>query len=241
VTASDAEFEKTFGPRLLAYADILGWSDLVGSPRRREVLSRIDEAIRHLQTAQQMRRKELAEADIPLGTTVRATFFSDTFVYSCDAIPTEAVYLMGEVRRLCAYLLARGHYTRGAVVVGDLRHDDDGTVVGRALIEAHEIERHVAKYPRLVVTDEAAPLVLDSPEGTSRARTDFDGLGYVDVFARRDPREIRSARGRAERNLAETYDKAIYPNLVRALNLRAKYAWMVNYLGEKLDEATASK
>ena len=230
--------ELLFHTRLLAYVDILGWTALINSRRHTEVAERIFSAMVHLRRAREAeveRKRNFAAFGIPFGQSVRMAYFSDTFVYSCAPTPDEAAFLVSEVQSVCARLLRRGHYARGAVVVGELQHNDDG-LVGRALVAAHEIERNVAKYPRLVVTGEAAPLLLgprlrvEHDPGPSQVRTDFDGLQYLDIF--RKPRTARvredivEAKAIVEKDLNATND----------LNHRAKYQWLLRYLDDLLAE-----
>jgi hypothetical protein len=115
-------------------------------------------------------------------------------------------------------------------------------LVGRALIEAHKIERDVAKYPRLIVTDDAAPFVveprfsLNDTPGGSLVRTDFDGLKFIDILRgyTRDLEEIRAIRARVAADVARTYDGTL--KAVDALNLRSKYEWTKRYLDQILQE-----
>ena len=47
-----------------------------------------------------------------------------------------------------------GHYVRGAIVQGGLVHRPD-TIYGPAFVQAHMIEKSVAKYPRVVIAPNA--------------------------------------------------------------------------------------
>lgn len=90
----------------------------------------------------------------------------------------------------CSSLLEIGYYTRGAVTVG-LVHHQDNVVFGPALIRAHYLEQHVAIYPRIVVDDIAVPLLTryedggDVEEGFNKEsvlRVDQDGISYVSIM-----------------------------------------------------------
>ena len=140
-----------------------------------------------------------------MAKTLRTSVFSDTVLFSCEVLPDDVAWLLDSVQRLCVDLLEIGCYTRGALTVGDLLHDPRGIVVGRPLIQAHEIERSVAKYPRLIVTDDVAPLMFGARQGEKEERglpqtaIDVDGLTYLDIFGRekigaRTPEARRAAK-----------------------------------------------
>lgn len=141
-----------FETRLIAYVDLLGWTELIRSPRDSEdVMRKIFAGTSNLEAAiwsEGQRREEFAENELPFGKSIAISYFSDTIVYSCLPDPGEASWVAFQVQRLCGNLLARGHYTRGAITIGDLLHDrSNGTIVGRALIDAYDIEQSVAKVP----------------------------------------------------------------------------------------------
>jgi hypothetical protein len=52
-----------------------------------------------------------------------------------------------------AKLLARGILIRGAITIGELIHTNAGIVFGQALIDAYELEKHNAVYPRIILSD----------------------------------------------------------------------------------------
>jgi len=234
--------EVLFERRLLAYVDVLGWSELVRSPRGDEVVRKIFAATSRLESALEAeadRKTEFAELAVPFGKTIRVSYFSDTLVYSCEPTPDEAAWMVGQVQRVCASLMSKGHYVRGGITIGELQHDGN-TTVGRALVDAYDIDRKVARYPRLIVTKEAEPLMLGSrvniamPFGPSQVRVDFDGLTFLDFF------RVEGDGKRSERNhkFALAAKAAVQADLVRAkvsnkietLNHRAKYEWLLRYL-----------
>jgi hypothetical protein len=249
ITTPSSPLPLVFETRLIAYVDVLGWTELIRSPRDSEdVMRKIFAGTSHLEAAiwsEGERRGDFAQAAIPFGKSIVVSYFSDTIIYSCLPEPDEASWVAVQVQRLCGNLLTRGHYTRGAVTVGDLLHDEsNGTIVGQALIEAHEIERSVAKYPRVVVADSARDLLvgprtnLSLNHGPSQCEIDSDGLTFLDIFQKaeggtRSQRAIRNATAAkpvVEADLAQTFDPTQYPKQALALNHRAKYAWMLAHL-----------
>jgi hypothetical protein len=245
------EDEIPFEHRVVAYVDVLGWTELVRLKRVEAIARRIFRASTYLTLAhahQAERKKDFARARNPFGHTIRTSVFSDTIIYSCEANPDEAAWLAQQVQALCGVLLLNGHYTRGAVTAGDLMHDEDGTIVGRALVEAHAMERSIAKYPRLIVSDVAVPFLVgprasyDFPNGPPQVREDFDGLSYLQMFAveyggKRTGKThefARKAKAIVEQDLASTRDVQTHPDQTRALNHRSKYHWMLSYLDDVL-------
>jgi hypothetical protein len=233
-----------FGPCFLAYFDILGWSDLIRSKRGTDVADKIIGAIFQLKYARQLlsEGQEMAAGGIvEFGGTLRASFFSDSMLYSCAAEANEAARLTDRVNLMCRWLLSEGLYTRGAMVVGDLHHESDGTVIGRALIEAHEIERDVAKYPRLIVTNAASSLLASAGDRAQTlgpfVRTDADGLAYLDIFSHMGREALLVAQNLVERDLRRTEDKDIFRNPAMALKHRAKYGWVRSRVEHALAQA----
>ncbi len=253
--ASPPVLPPVFETRLIAYVDVLGWSELIQSPRdSEEVMRKIFAGTSNLEGAtwaEGQRRSDFRDAKIPFGETIAVSYFSDTIVYSCVPDPDEASWVAAGVQRMCGNLLTRGHYTRGAILVGDLLHDrSNGTIVGQALIDAYQIERSVAKYPRIVVADNARDLLvgpradLHVPHGPSQCEADADGLWFLDIFqksidGKRSQRAIQNAtaaRPVVEADIKRTFDPAKYPKVPVALNHRAKSTWMLRHLDRVLGD-----
>jgi hypothetical protein len=178
MTTSPDALPPVFETRLIAYVDVLGWSELIQSPRDSEDVMR--------------------------------KIFAGT-----------------------------------SNLVGDLLHDrSNGTIVGQALIDAYEIERSAAKYPRLIVGDEAKGLLVGPranvhvPHGPSQCETDADGLTFLDIFQKsvngtRSQRAIRNATAAkpvVEADIQRTFDPDKYRKYPVALNHRAKSTWMLKHL-----------
>ena|ERR1700722_14616274 len=115
--------EVLFERRLLAFVDILGWSEILSKRRDTEIARSIMSGAVYLRTASEgeaERQRQFRELGLPFGHTIRTSMFSDTIIYSSAPDRDEAGWLVGEVQRVCDLLLSMGHYTRGAIVVGDL-------------------------------------------------------------------------------------------------------------------------
>jgi hypothetical protein len=148
--ASPGSAPQELEPKLLAYVDILGFkeqitADIVGAVKAIGALGAVSKL-------EQTRKGWFSKGGLTFGETNQTSTFSDTIVFSCKPNPDDAGVLLLNVQMLCVFLLRKGSYTRGAITVGGLFHQDS-TIIGKALIEAHALEQQIAKYPRIVVTD----------------------------------------------------------------------------------------
>jgi hypothetical protein len=50
-------------------------------------------------------------------------------------------------------LISEGVFIRGGITIGELIHQDSGIIMGPALIDAYELEKNCAIYPRIVLSD----------------------------------------------------------------------------------------
>jgi len=231
--------------RIVAFIDILGWSDLLRrSKTDSNELSKLTEIVRRLtflSQKSQERREEFLNKNIAAMNT-RFSYFSDTVVLSCPADVRECGWMTWEVQLLCSVLVLSGQYPRGAIVRGEIHHTES-LLFGPALVDAYEIERQVAMYPRLVVTPEAAPFVVNpfKPDDTDAPTTmqwdiDIDGLRYLEIISRGETgKRKRYYNGQARRLrtvVAEHVRVAsgISPKSPAQLKREAKAGWMLSYL-----------
>jgi hypothetical protein len=221
---------KQYQTRVLAFVDVLGWSSLIRrSQSDSEVLAELDRVSASLSVSSWLGKEffeKLSEDDM---RDIRGGQFSDTFVISGPATPRSARAIIGAVLIVTDQIADLGHYVRGAVVTGALRHDDEG-IFGPALLDAYCLEREVAKYPRVLVTDETDRLLKDVA-GEERSwpfvRTDFDGLKYLSLVPHLDfiPSAVIEIC-RARRTTVRTRLRLDHADL----KLTAKHNWMRRYL-----------
>ncbi len=150
--------------RLLLFADILGWSDKIhhgDSAPLLEAMKVIDE---RAQSYNERSRQERRAADgkvidtaiglrrvspNPMSLKIQFGAFSDNF---CHSVPDSfGARILDHGSTLILDLMHLGFLTRGAVVHGALYHQDNA-IFGPALLEAVEIEKREAFYPRILVT-----------------------------------------------------------------------------------------
>jgi hypothetical protein len=131
--------------RYCAFIDILGFRGLIGSLKGngnqfltlREVLKKIHAPV--------------GQPTVSTFTDFRAQSISDAVAISTLATDQGLMRLFQAVEELAVDLLKEGYFIRGALVKGKLYHDDT-MVFGEALVQAYELERSVARYPRVMIT-----------------------------------------------------------------------------------------
>jgi hypothetical protein len=230
----------SYKKRYLAYIDFLGFSAAVlrsASPnlgKAAPAIQRVWGALRFSKEAtsplpELMRQKStLHYSKVP----PMVTHFSDTIVISVSSRSLLGlVEIIGMIRDLQLHLLDFGFSSRGAIVKGDLIHEHD-LIVGPAMIDAHNMEQSCSIYPRVVLADDIANMLMKRliSERVDMPRNfiNFDGDGscYVDYFnhwklsssAQRQPNpsraqvlhfisvELEKAKKRGDRSLAMKYD-----------------------------------
>ncbi len=177
-----------------------------------------------------------------INETKTFTHFSDSIVISFKADePSEVFYTLYDFLLLCASLIDHEIIFRGAITYGKLIHTEK-LLFGPALVEAYDLERNEAKYPRIILSAD----VIDIGAKTSSMdhcyederdyiegliKKDTDGFFYVDYFEKAysefdDP----------------NYDYPIYLSRLHELitnglktddtKVKAKYEWMAEKYNE---------
>jgi hypothetical protein len=80
-------------------------------------------------------------------------------------------------------LLKKGILCRGGVARGLMYHAD-GIAFGEGLVRAYDLERKVAKNPRIVIADEVAPTIFFRTNNPiPLIKRDADGEMFLNVFS----------------------------------------------------------
>jgi hypothetical protein len=227
----------TYEDRVLAYVDILGWSDFIArSIKDPEVMVSLGEAVRQLASSEERLRvisrslRDAKEGSERAQANLEVAVFSDTVVISSLPNAFAVRVLVAQLQKFCRDLMMAGLFTRGAIVRGPLFHSDN-VIFGPALVEAHRLESDVAKYPRVLVSDALMPGLATMPSGDLAlprevVEVDRDLCGFLNVVA---PEGVAahfraalavSARETVTRELARHSDAGI----------RAKLGWLMNFL-----------
>jgi len=214
--------------RVMLYADILGWSDVVrkseSNPEARQAIS---------QVVDQLKREEYFQ-NLP-GTPCRMAFVSDSIFLSMSpgdpAGWTQPLLLICSRfnRLLDKYLLN----VRGAIVMGPLFHEGT-TIVGPGVISAVETERQTV-FPRIAIHDSSLEFLRDAYQEYAEKQWLYRGpdgvasLNTIDIGFGSDQASIvdlasRTIRRIEERLLADGKD----PKLI------GKHLWMRAYCQDLL-------
>jgi hypothetical protein len=234
VSDDQARTEIKYTQRVLGYVDVLGWRDLIRkSAQDFSVMATVDKAVKALTLA---RENVTLLKGIDDEFAPEMTVFSDTLVVSgpVDAVSIEL--LVGQVQMFALSLMAKGLYTRGAIVQGPLHHKD-GVILGPALVEAYELESSAAKYPRILIPDTGlATAILALPRsGFPPHRSvleDFDGMPVLNVFGGILPGDapaINVIRDRVSKDLLDHRADA---------GIRAKLGWLRKFIDRVVAEST---
>jgi hypothetical protein len=169
-----------YDQRAVLFLDILGFSSLVEAGK----IDLLLETLKGLQAE--------AKAVERVGK-LNVTVFSDCIVVSERIGDGKgAVRVVDYARILALDLLAKGFLTRGAIVAGELHHED-GIVLGKALINAYRLESKKALYPRILVDHHILQIATETLSierpgipniGNEYFREDFDGQYHLDIFHR---------------------------------------------------------
>jgi len=115
---------------------------------------------------------------------IKSTLMSDGVVLSIDInVPDAFSYLFMEMGSFIYSLfsLCPPHFARGAVTIGNLYHEDN-IVFGPALVEAHLLEKNIAKNFRFIIRksdfDEAQDFVGDNLKNFPMVYFPLDNDGY---------------------------------------------------------------
>ena len=218
---------------IVAYVDILGFRELVemGTPGEiSRTLRLVREAVKPESSTARVYQlyyqsfSDLTVIAIPLLTPANVQFH-----------PGLLEFELGGLIEAQSKLIRKGILLRGAVVVGSIVKSYK-QLFGPAMIKAYDIERGVAKFPRIVVDDSVIretkrnPLLLRAHDVPSHGigsllRRDKDGQMFVDYLRR--PYWDRGYRSflKAHRELILKQLEATKDNE----NVRQKYEWMAGY------------
>lgn len=166
---------------IVAIVDILGFKDLVNDDSKVEEIGAI------LKIPYVMRNKKI-KGLLKL-RDVEMTSISDSFVFSIDVKKESAMnktvrllYTLNQV-----LLLEYGLLLRGGIAVGKLYHDSE-VVYGPGLVKAHELEKDISVYPRMVMSENDFEEAIKRASATSQKhlRRQFnkkeDGFYELDCF-----------------------------------------------------------
>ena len=154
--------------RYLLFLDILGFRDYVSrSMEDAELLSSLVDAVKKPEEIDPNKIVVVDIGDISTAN-VRLTNFSDSIIVTAESTYLGLLYLLFYVNKVYFRLRKHNLFFRGGLVLGEVIHDES-MILGPALIEAYDLERVTATYPRVLLSDR----ILESVSGESKFRLDF--------------------------------------------------------------------
>lgn len=224
---------QDYEDRIVAFVDVLGFKGLVDSSKNDvKVLRNITSA---LSTLYEWIWKWEADGG---DSSFAFTQFSDSVVLSALADTQDSFEMLLQLM-LGIVDIAYSHciIVRGGIARGKLIHDNE-MVVGPAMVDAYFLESQIAKYPRIVISEElktefevnlqeyvdSQPNLTEIPSFNKIFKQDdVDGLWYMDYI---DPDEEFVIR-HSKKDYIETLKDIARKGLSNSdANVRMKYEWL---------------
>jgi hypothetical protein len=202
--AGDSHDRLELPERLCAYIDVLGFRGYVAS------LSEDSTKVACLKNTLETVHRPL-QAGLANRTALEYRTQSISDAVAISVIPTVEgmVELFITLEFLVMALLASGYFVRGAITKGRLYHDDT-TVFGDALVRAYDLERTVVRYPRIMITSEAAAIANETDKLSKvcrgHMRVDEDGPRYLHVLHRMQS-ELEAEKGGVDKDTTDKFGK----------------------------------
>jgi len=171
--------------RLVAFIDILGFKEIVkqseNDQSKIELIYSVLNYLKNWETSEvwDLKRVEIEEdtqykgvENFDIREKTNSTSFSDSIVVSVKVdnnVNEMASTLIVNLAYIGAILLEQGILFRGGLTIGNLVHNENGTVFGQGLIDAYKLESSSAKYPRIILSDKLLK-ELNYPLKTKRNR-----------------------------------------------------------------------
>ena len=151
---------------------------------------------------------------------VKLTQFSDSVVISSKLDPTPASFeaFLSIARSYQLQLLKVGLLCRGGISYGK-HFEDDTFLFSEAVIAAYRIESQIAKFPRIVISNDLMDLIYPDTKRPKFELIAFadDNEYFVDYI---DTKNIETAKKFVFLNLNKVHPSAV----------REKFLWLARYL-----------
>jgi hypothetical protein len=207
-----------YDERYVAFADILGFANIVRQTEYDVGNKRYNALVQILTEIGSYNEPTINESDY-----FQFQSFSDSVIMSTASTTTGLLHLLHSMSNLSIRLLSTGLLIRGAIAKGKLHHDQY-VMFGPAFLAAYNVEAHIAKYPRVVLSREVYQdfrRLTPSLKFPQVLLAD-DGPPYLHVLARFEPlneghptpdylnsEEVRLAQT-CQRSIQNLLDDSIY-------------------------------
>lgn len=222
------------------YLDILGFSDLslkMTKKARKEALLSLNSALNSCIDVLFPSDRNMLDLEKHFSWIKT---FSDNLIVGQPILRKtyEHEYLESELKGIALFQLLMaemGYFMRGAITIGDL-HIGDNIVFGKPLIDAVSIEKTIAKYPRILISNRIANKIRTNLrvgnhfDWYDMILEDYDGQLFVNYMNYRLP-DIHEHIADAILKQKEQVEKHL--NDVTAVtsdkNIHDKYLWITDY------------
>lgn len=166
--------------RFVAFIDILGFSNKVlNSINNNTQLKKLQQTIKSINEIENLEKKyPISHIDNKITT------FSDSIILSCLSNSEDSLfYILLALIYIQIHLAMNDTIVRGGVTEGFLHHTRK-EIYGPAFIEAYELEKQIAIYPRIILSRKLQEKVINSnaQEIMELIRQDSSDLNYYIIF-----------------------------------------------------------
>ena len=228
--------------RIVAFLDILGWSDAIMAKKEDEgqatqilgkTLAQLKGITTHFNSLNGLMPNDMKWPGNPVMTQV-----SDSLIISTDDDQHGKEVLQNALLVLTSNLIDFGFLLRGGVTRGDLFHGDS-LVFGPALIDAYKLESAVASNPRVILSKElSAEWTHTESTGGRPWIPSMDGHSFFNFLPPFMGNPFFTDQQLWQSRLLPIHDlilhKAQDPTCPKAVF--AKYIWLASYFDKVCDE-----
>ena len=211
---------------IVAFLDLLGASKIMGSDRSQEVLAKIKEVFENT-------RRTAYEVYKEYFNDIRIVVFSDNIAFVRKIPEKYEIMTMHRCIKIMEFIsfvsiflgtaLEKELLFRGGVTIGKL-YVDERMIWGKALVDAHDLERKVAIFPRVVISKELYNWMRAEGMKWWGIKQDFDGVWFIDILSNTGNGKdylIRKMKKLVEQGKRDNvYNESVLP----------KYEWLERYV-----------
>ena len=212
--------------QVVLFADILGFTNLIKN--NKGVKPDSQEGLTFLLGSYYGIVTERFKNTNPEKIKVRFNWTSDSIFMSCHI--SDINCLFEKLITLQREFLSAGLYLRGGISVGENYHNEN--FWGPATIEAVNLEKSIAIYPRIVIKENDLKLLRLKEPYISAFEVDFDGVVYLNLL------KLMLARKKVCYQFLEIYIRNVLKDLREAPNpkISQKYGWLKQNLINTFEE-----
>lgn len=213
--------------RVVFFLDILGFSELVRAcAEKPELVESLLQILTEYDDLKSSMRANLLRPDgLEITTLSDGIVVSAPFESFRSELDLEWLFVVTAVSTLAVRLLKEGFPVRGAGTIGWLHHSSD-IVFGEGLLEAYRLERSVAIYPRLILSES-----LVERFGLELCYRDKDGQATLNwmLLGAKGNEDLSKLSGVIARILeAKMSDQSTPEGVIQ------KYHWLANTYNERV-------